>query len=254
MVTSMSSSHFFRLGKVNKQKLLIALKHNKRETQEKRDADAHIDVARSHLNYSLTGEGDAKSIETYAKIQLVRAGIDKPRKNAVMAVEVMFSLPIERHNQDTRQFFIDCCEWATKIFAGELLAFDVHLDESAPHAHALILPLVDGKMQGSDMVGGIGNLNRLRNLFYADVARHYGLGRNSTKRLNQADKESLAQDVLSALKSDSVMSSAVWPVVREHIASNPLSYAELLSIASPAKRTKHFVDIARSRGRGSFVT
>jgi len=37
-------------------------------------------------------------------------------------------------------------------FAGELLSFDIHKDEAAPHAHAVILPLIDGKMQGSNMM------------------------------------------------------------------------------------------------------
>ena len=91
-----------------------------------------------------------------------------------MAVEIIFSLPIDRHQQDTRPFFQDCFEWVKQHIPGALLSFDVHLDESAPHAHALILPLINDKMQGNKITGGIGNLNRLINLFYAEVARHYG--------------------------------------------------------------------------------
>jgi hypothetical protein len=68
-----------------------------------------------------------------------------------------FSLPIDRHTQDTKPFFTYCPNWIKKTFAGELLSFDVHLGESAPHAHAVILRLIDGKMQGRDMVGSAGN-------------------------------------------------------------------------------------------------
>ena len=64
---------------------------------------------------------------------------------------------------------------------GELLSIDVHLDESAPHAHALILPLINGKMQGNQLMGSTGNLMRLINLFHKEVARHYGLSRADYK-------------------------------------------------------------------------
>jgi len=38
-----------------------------------------------------------------------------------------------------------------------LLSFDVYLDESAPHVHALILPLLNGKMNGNEIMDGKGN-------------------------------------------------------------------------------------------------
>jgi len=40
---------------------------------------------------------------------------------------------------------------------GVLLSFDVYLDESAPHVHALILPLVNDKVNGNEIMDGKGN-------------------------------------------------------------------------------------------------
>ena len=105
----MASSHLIRLGSIKgKNGVLEALKHNKRELQAERGADAHIDAIRTPLNYCLAGDYLPKEIATHAKVQMLKAGIDTPRINGVMAVEVLFSLPIDRHQQDTKPFFADC--------------------------------------------------------------------------------------------------------------------------------------------------
>lgn len=251
----MASSHLFRVGKVKgKNGVLVALKHNKRTLQHERGAGLNIDATRTYHNYSLHGLDTPENIATLANVQIARAGITNLRKDAVMGVEVIFSLPLDRHQQDTKPFFQDCYEWVKKTFAGELLSFDVHLDEAAPHAHAIILPLVDGKMRGRDMVGNKGNLMRLINLFHTEVAKFYGLSRVDRKRLIAADKEKLEREVLTRLKSDSVINSSIWAIVRDYIKQDPMPFAQLLSINPPAKEhAKHFVDIARSHGKGVFI-
>ena len=259
----MAASHLLRLGSVkdvyNKQGkfmqngLLALLKHHKRTEVPKEN----IDPKRSNLNYCLSATATPASIATHANGQMLNAGIETRRKNGVMAVEVLFSLPIDRHSQDTKPFFNDCFTWLQKTFAGELLSFDVHLDEAAPHAHALILPLIDGKMQGNKMIGGTGNLMRLIHLFHKELAKHYGLSRSDYKRYNSADKASVALAVLKHLQSDSIMKSIVWAWAREAIQADPFPLAQILGIvnAEPtSKKTKSFIDHKRSHGKGSFET
>ncbi len=246
------------MGKVKgKNGILNALKHNKRTLQAERGAGTNIDVFRTPLNYSLTDPATAEQIDRTAKVLLVQAGIDKPRKNGVMALEVIFSLPIDRHQQDTRPFFKDCLKWIKQHIPGVLLSFDVHLDESAPHAHALILPLVDNKMKGHEIMGGKGNLMRLINLFHAEVARHYGLSRNETKRFTSQDKANIAKQVLHTLAADPVKKSMIWPCVRDAVQNDPLPYAQLLGVEykrQPAKYTgKSFVQIMTSKGKGKTI-
>lgn len=254
----MAASHLLRLGKIKgKYGVLNALKHNKRTLQAERGAGANIDSSRTSLNYSLTGLDSAEAIDRHVKVLMVQAGIDQPRINQVMAVEVIFSLPIDRHQQDTRPFFKDCMEWVKRHIPGVLLSFDVHLDESAPHAHALILPLRDNKMQGNKIMGGIGNLNRLINLFHMEVARHYGLSKNETKRLTSKAKELLERQVLVRLVTDPVMQSMIWPCVRDAIHNDPLSYAQLLGIEQKHQPTRYtgrsFVQIMTSKGKGKEI-
>ena len=251
----MASSHLIRMGTIKgKNGVLEALKHNKRTLQNERGVSANIDASRTPFNYALTGHGSPDEIALSAKVKMLTAGIDVPRKNGVMAVEVIFSLPIDRHSQDTRRFFSECYEWVSKTFECEILSFDIHLDESAPHAHAVILPLIEGKMQGNRLIGGKGNLLSLINKFHIDVARKHGLSKSDRKRLNNADKQTLERLVLKRLESDPAMQSSVWACLRDSIHNDPMPYAQLLSISAPAKhkaKDRSFVQIMTSKGKGT---
>lgn len=254
----MATSQLLWLGSINgRNGVLVAMQHNKRTLQNERGASANIDVTRTLLNYSIASDATPEAIALHAKMEMLKAGIETPRINGVMAVEVLFSLPINRHKQDTKPFFADCHAWVLKSFEGELLSFDVHLDESAPHAHAVILPLINGKMQGSNLKGNRGNLKRLNNLFHEQVAHKYGLSKSERTHLNSEDRQAIEKLVLTRLKADGVMQSCVWPCVRDAIHKNPLQFAQLLSIELVTKgmnKTKSFVDHKRSKGKGSFIS
>ena len=251
----MAASQLLRLGSVVNSRggILGALKHNKRTLPNEK---AHIDTTRTPLNYSLVSDASAEHVARHAKAQMVLAGIDTPRKNGVMAVEIIFSLPINRHQQDTRLFFVDCYEWTKNIFAGELLDFTIHLDESAPHAHALILPLIDGRLQGDKMKGDRVKVARYQEDFYLSVANNHGLYKSAKTRLSGADKQSIERAVLKRLEGDSVMLSSIWPIIRDDIHRDPVPYAQMLGIElqpTEYKTYKSFVDICRSKGKGTFI-
>lgn len=251
MTTKLESTYIFRVKKIKSEKggLLGALRHNKRLLPP----ENHINRLRTPLNYCLHENASPEDIYKHARKLMIDAGIDTPRKNAVLAVEIIFSLPPSWHDKDSSNYFEACFEWTRKNFLGEMLAFDVHLDEAAPHAHALILPLVNGRMNGSEMVGNTANLERLRNLLYSQVGGHYGLGRSGLKRLSGKDRIKLEEAVIQGLSDDCVMQSAIWTLVRDNIRQDPLPYAELLDIKKPARESKkHFIDYKRSRGRGAF--
>ncbi|MCB1983979.1 MAG: plasmid recombination protein [Burkholderiales bacterium] len=235
--------------------ILNALKHNKRELQTERGAGANIDAFRTPLNYSLTDPSTAEQIDRKAKVLRVEAGIDKTRKNQVMALEIIFSLPTNRRQQDTRPFFQDCLAWTKQYIPGELLSFDIHLDESAPHAHALILPLVNSRMNGHKIMGNKGNLISWINRFYSGVAVHHGLSRNQSKYLAGKQKETIEKQVLTQLVTDPVMKSTIWPCVRDAIHKDPLPYAQLLGIDQQTGngKRKSFTQIMTSKGKGKAI-
>lgn len=250
-----SNSQFFRINKINVvdkglNALLVALKHNKREYPSKEN----IDSTRTQFNYALAGEGSAKEINALAKTLRIEAGITTLRKNAVVAIEVLFSGPVRWHDQDTSSFFNDCRNWVARQIDGELLSFDVHLDEGAPHAHALILPIIDRKLNASKIVGDRANILRLTELFFTEVGNLHGLNRISAR---QTEKGSLEKLVLNLLADDPIVKSSMWPIVRDYIANDPSKFAEMLSVdmqISPNNaKVKSFVDYKRQRGKGTFI-
>lgn len=239
-------SHFFRVGKVKSVKggLLAALKHNKRTLPES-------DTANSANNFALAGDKRPEELYEEVKMRMAEYGITKLRKNAVEAIEVIFSLPSNRLGKDHGNFFLDCMEWTKQNFKGWLISFDIHLDEGAPHAHALILPLVEGRMIGSDMVGYKGNLERLRKSFHGNVGCYYGLARFDGRKLSQSEKLALSEKIFDAIKDDSVMLSSVWPVIKELIRFKPELFAEVLSLKVDLPLpNKSFAQIMTAKGRG----
>ena len=253
----MADSHLLRLGTIKGPNgILDALKHNKRELIAEVKLSDRINSVQSNLNYCLTPDNTAEKLSLQAGANLLLAGIEKPRKNAVMAVEIIFSLPIDRHQQDTRLFFMDCYAWTKRHFPVEVISFDVHLDEAAPHAHVLLLPIIDGRLQGNKLMGGRGNLARLIDLFHTEVGVKHGLIKMKSSVLSGSWRTMIAKKVMVLLKSDSLMKSIVCSCVIEDIYSDPRPYAEILGISSnqPDKITKRnkksFVEIMTSTGKG----
>lgn len=249
----MTHSSFLAFKKLNEGggHILVAARHNKRTIQAENGASSHIDVRRSRLNYSLAGESTPAEVNELAKRLMDDAGIVKLRKDAVRAIEVLFSLPLKT-TIDHRDYFERCTRWAGERFGCEnILSSDVHLDEACPHCHVLILPLRNGRMVGSEMVGGRAQLVATRKHFHDNVASLYGL--SLEPRVRGADKVALADAVTKRLLSDDdpVTRSIVWQTVREAIASDPASFALALNVVQPTvtRKNKSVAAIFTGTGR-----
>jgi hypothetical protein len=228
-------------------KLLEAGRHNKREIQAEQGANSRIDARRCHLNYSLAGPDTAKEISELAKRLMADAGITAVRKDCVRGIEFLFSLPVGFAG-DQRGFFTACLNWCTSRFGGaaNVLSFVVHNDEPKSHGHCLLLPLLDGKMKGSDMVGGRKVLAGHQESFHQEVGVRFGLVR-APKQLQGNQKVELSRLVKEHMKrtNDAAMTSPVWQSIRAAIESNPAPFAQAygLEIESQPKKGKTFVQI-----------
>lgn len=253
----MSASGFFRIKKLKGAAIVLAAsRHNKRTIQAEHGADGHIDAARICLNLSLHGPDNPEAVARHAKNLMSAAGVKPQKKNAVLALELIFSLP-PATAIDPESFFRDCLQWAAQNFGGlgNVLSADVHLDESAPHLHVLVLPLIDGRMNGSDLVGNRQRLQFLQNDFHAAVAGRYGLAKAPARLQGQA-KEKAAQAVIQRLRAtnDAAQSSALWPVLRDVIDRDPAQFAQSLGIniaTRTAKAARTMAQIFTSKGKGS---
>ena len=253
----MSASGFMRLKTLSGSgKVLVASRHNKRLIQAEKGAAGHIDATRIDLNYSLHGPADPMAVAKHAKAVMAAANIKILRKNAVLAIEIIFSVPPQTEI-DLEAYFKDSLQWAAQNFGGidNVLSADVHLDESAPHLHILILPLVDGRMKGSELCGNRQRLQFLHNDFHNAVAGRYGFARAPARLQGQA-KEKTAQAVIQHVRAtnDTAQSSALWSVIRDLIDRDPAQFAQSLGIeiATPAaKAARTMAQIFTSKGKGS---
>jgi len=111
--------------------------HNKREFIE-----PHVNEYRSHLNRSFAGTGD---LQSDAKSVIDRYGMNDKRSTNV-ACEMILTANHEWFNEGTEQEqeerlkqWVDTnIEWLKERYGDALISCDLHLDETAPHFHAVI--------------------------------------------------------------------------------------------------------------------
>lgn len=251
----MSGAAFLRIKKLKGGGIITAAaRHNRREIQAEMGAVGSIDPTRSRLNETLCGPSAAADVGQLAKDLMTAAGVGKLRKDAVLGLEVVFSLP-PGHAVDDRAYFTACADWAAIAFGGHqnVLSVDIHRDEAQPHCHILLLPLIDGRMAGSDLIGGKQKLAALQQDFHAKVAGSYGFTK-APARLSGTAKQAWVKAVLQKMRetSDGALRSAAWPAVREAIERDPAPYMlalgiELSTVKKPGRTS---VQIFTSKGKG----
>jgi len=129
-----------------------------------------------------------------------------------------------------------------------VLSAVIHLDESAPHCHMLLLPLVTGRMAGSDLVGNKPRLQAIQTSFFEQVGRGYGLTRPAAqRRLSSATRHKAASVIVTAIQGNpglldqrGVESAMLGVLARD---PEPLLTALGLTMPLPTKPVKSFVEI-----------
>lgn len=244
----MTASHFFSVKSLSKRNhIAVAAKHNLREIQSERGAEAHIDASRSQDNQILYGEITASAVKNYAENLMREAGVLALRKNAMRGIESLFTLP-PQSGIDEAAFFIDCLEWVKTPFPVPILSAIVHRDEEAPHMHVILLPLLDGRMQGSKLMGDRKRFTALHDDFHLEVGVKYGLARNRPKvRLSRSVSQRAAELAVNALidNPELLLRSDVGGAVLNAISKDPEPLLETLGIPMPVpiKRSRSFVEI-----------
>ena len=164
-----TGSFLFKISVINAlAQLKASFKHNRREIQKELGAKSHIDVHKICLNYPLT-----EYLKTDDLIEKVKDSI-----------EVLFSIPLARHNINADEYFKDCLEWTIEQFSPAfVLTADVHLDEATPHMHVILSCVTPNKLIGSKIKGNKASYQERTDHFFHNVACKYGLHRPPTKLL-----------------------------------------------------------------------
>lgn len=239
---------YLRIKKLTDRDIVrVAARHNLREIQAEFGADSHIEHTRIGLNQVIAGAATAAEVAAYAKHLMHDANIGTLRRDAVRGVEVVISLPTASAIDHTA-FFTDSLAWVRGFFKVPVLSAVVHLDEAAPHCHVLLLPLVNGRMAGSDLVGNRTRLQAMQASFFEQVGLRYGLVRpKPQKRLSTATRHKAASMILSTIQGNpglldrpDVESAMLLVLGRD---PEPLLTALGLSMPPPSKPAQSFVEI-----------
>ena len=102
----------------------------------------------------------------------------KVRKNAIYAIELMLTASSKRPDDfDEVGWVRDSLKWVEDKFGKENIVFAVlHRDETTPHIHVQIIPIVDGKLNASHFTGKM-EKNRELNKSYFEAIKKYGFER-----------------------------------------------------------------------------
>lgn len=140
----------------------------------------NVDASRSKNNKILVGNND---ISWWNLIERRKMAIDdyasekvKLRKDAVIGLE--FVATMSHENADTIDIDKWCkknIEWFKKKYGeANVLSAVLHMDESTPHIHVLVTPIVDDRFNGKLVVGNRNTMNRTQEE-YAKAMEEFGL-------------------------------------------------------------------------------
>ena len=237
----MTHGLFLRMkGLKGKAIIVTAAKHNSREILAELDGSqgATIDPSRTPLNYILRGPANAAGVASEARALMATAGIATLRKDALRGLEIIFCLPAGT-TVDQRAFFDDALSWTEQWFSVPILSAIVHNDEAAPHCHVILLPLVDGRMRGSELMGNRMKIMAMQGDFQAKVGQRYGLVRQAAPARPSAARRQQAIDAaLAVLEANSGLQGALLRMLLEPHKANPEPLLLALGITMPAAQPK----------------
>ena len=148
------------------QRLGAVSAHNER-TRQTRNADP----ARREENERLLGSGD---LAADVQARLDAAGITKVRANGVRAVEHYMTASPEWFHQatpiDVRVWVDANVAWAKERYGDNLVSMHLHMDETSPNIHAVMVPITpDGRLSATDYFGKPAQLVELQTSYSRSV-------------------------------------------------------------------------------------
>lgn len=211
-----------RYGKIKSERQLkVALQHNQREVIY---TGGNIDSTKTIHNYNVGLAGDSQSRLDMCKKLIDDAGV-KLRKDAVLAVELMISL--SSWDTDYVAVFNEIFEWAQSYYEVPIISFNVHLDEAFPHCHLLLLPLVNGRMNGSKLIGYKPKIAMMKKALENSVTKKYGV-LNSENSLLVDSNKAKALEIINQLAEDPITKSSIWKIVEQQIFKYPNIFESIL--------------------------
>lgn len=148
--------------------MMASFNHNYR----KGDTPENAENERSYLNEELIPL-QSKDYAAEFKNKLKEHDI-KPRKNAVLGLEVILEAQHVQGDFNLEEWKKRSAEWLKDYFGQDnVISAVYHGDESQPHIHAMVIPIVDGGLRCCEFTNGKEKLTQMQTSYAKSVE---GLG------------------------------------------------------------------------------
>ena len=152
------------------QKLEKAFMHNYRKVEV-----PNADPEKKHLNEELVALA-AKSYYA-AYLDIIKGFERQPRKDAVKAIDILLTYGKGEVAFDDDAWKRENIRWLWDTFGVEnVISAVLHKDETTPHIHAIVVPVVSGRLNASHFLGGQKAMSDLQTS-YASYMAQFGLER-----------------------------------------------------------------------------
>lgn len=135
----------------------------------------NADPAKAYLNEELIKLESQDYIDAY-KNKLAEQNI-QPKKGCIKALEVMMTFTGKQSEVDLEEWKKRSVEWVRNYFGKDnVISAIYHGDESSPHIHAVVVPIVDGRLYASEYINGRERCAAMQTS-YAESVKKLGLER-----------------------------------------------------------------------------
>lgn len=166
------------------------LKHNRREV-----ACVTANPEASKRNVKVTCSSGQKLVEamSFKEIFHERTCNQRVRSNAVHAIELMLTFsPGSLKAEELKEWTRANMEWVGKNFGGMQNIIDcrLHLDESTPHLHCIVIPLDErGRLNARAYLGGTRDRMSELQTSYAQDMERFGLSRGISRTITKSQHQ-----------------------------------------------------------------
>lgn len=117
--------------------------HHYRRDREATLERSNVDRERTHLNYTLGPDGGLERIRE--RVSEVEATMTRSvRSDAIVMCDWVVTAPPDLRAEDQREFFESCYDFVRGRYGDEnMLGGYVHMDETTPHIHIALTPVVE---------------------------------------------------------------------------------------------------------------
>lgn len=146
------------LKKMKNNDLAKIAEHNRRESPDGTYSNPNIDPERTHLNIRRSDHPE-KELKTLIDQRISEREVQKKkvRKDAVKMISVLVSASPEYINsldrEDQIRYFDECFKFCQRRFGKKnCIEMNVHFDETNPHAHVSVVPIIKGKLCAKEVM------------------------------------------------------------------------------------------------------